>query len=87
MEVRKITLRFNKERYWMRVIKIEKCEQCPFVMPFYKTVGESYLICEERRALIAKGPPDRKIQKGGTIPKWCKLDVWKEDSEGESDVA
>jgi len=71
----------------MRVIKIEKCEQCPFVMPFYKTVGESYLICEERRALIAKGPPDRKIQKGGTIPKWCKLDVWKEDGKGGSDVA
>ena len=85
MEAREITLRFNKDRYWMRIIKIEKCEECPFVMPFYKTVGESYLICEERRALREKKPTDRRIKKGGKIPDWCCLAVWKEDGKGGSD--
>ena len=77
MEARKITLRYNKEKYWMKVIKIEKCAQCPWSTPLYKTQVASYLICDESRAKKKWSPNGRSIDKDRPIPDWCELEEWK----------
>lgn len=64
----------------MKVVKIEKCAQCPYSMPFYYVKNGQYLRCEESRVRHQRiHQAERAIRKGVPIPDWCELEEWRKD--------
>ena len=64
----------------MKVVKIEKCAQCPYSLPLYVNANGQYLRCEEKGAMARLiNQFDRAIEKGDPIPDWCELEEWKDD--------
>ncbi len=63
----------------MKVVKIEKCAQCPYSMPYDVGQNGQYLHCEEKRAMDYRILQiHRQIKPGDPIPDWCELEEWRE---------
>ena len=51
----------------MKVIKVKKCEDCPYLMKEESYWNEAF--CKNRKA-----PEFNTVDKPSSIPKWCPLE-------------